>query len=93
MEVAKNTILAGVKKVALYDPTPTTSWDLGGNFYLTEVSLYRVRVLRCCFSRRIQQARFCRTTGIVSSPWQDFGPAFVDLLYLIYLCSNAITVN
>ena len=36
VEVAKNTILAGVKKVELYDPCPPTSFDLGGNFYLDE---------------------------------------------------------
>ena len=36
VEIAKNTILAGVKKVELYDPDVPNSFDLGGNFYLTE---------------------------------------------------------
>ena len=40
VEVAKNTTLAGVHTLSLYDPTPTTIRDLGSNFYLT-VSLIR----------------------------------------------------
>lgn len=36
IEVAKNLILAGPKKVALYDPTPVRVEDLGSNFYLSE---------------------------------------------------------
>jgi ubiquitin-activating enzyme E1 len=35
-EVAKNCILAGVHTLVLCDPTPPNSFDLGGNFYLTE---------------------------------------------------------
>lgn len=35
-EIAKNIILAGVKSVALYDPTPASFTDLSSNFYLTE---------------------------------------------------------
>ena len=36
IEVAKNLILAGPKKVALFDPAPVRIEDLGSNFYLTE---------------------------------------------------------
>ena len=35
-EVAKNIILAGISGVTLCDPEPPTSYDLGGNFYLSE---------------------------------------------------------
>ena len=33
--VAKNVILAGVKSVTLYDPTPTKIQDLSSHFFLT----------------------------------------------------------
>lgn len=36
VEIAKNTILAGVKAVAVYDPAPATFTDLSANFYLSE---------------------------------------------------------
>lgn len=36
VEVAKNCILAGLHAMTLCDPTPPTSFDLGGNFYLQE---------------------------------------------------------
>ncbi len=36
MEIAKNTVLSGVNKVTIYDPTPVTLCDLGSNFYLEE---------------------------------------------------------
>lgn len=36
VEIAKNVILAGVKSVAIYDPTPATMPDLSSNFYLSE---------------------------------------------------------
>ncbi len=35
-EVAKNCILAGISGITLCDPNPVTSFDLGGNFYLSE---------------------------------------------------------
>jgi len=35
-EIAKNCILAGISSMTLCDPSPVTSYDLGGNFYLTE---------------------------------------------------------
>jgi ubiquitin-activating enzyme E1 len=35
-EVAKNCILAGINSITLCDPNPVTSYDLGGNFYLSE---------------------------------------------------------
>jgi ubiquitin-activating enzyme E1 len=35
-EVAKNCILAGISSITLCDPNPVSSFDLGGNFYLTE---------------------------------------------------------
>lgn len=36
VETAKNLILAGPKRVDIYDPTIVEARDLGGNFYLTE---------------------------------------------------------
>lgn len=36
VEIAKNVILAGVKAVAVYDPTPATPADMSSNFYLTD---------------------------------------------------------
>jgi ubiquitin-activating enzyme E1 len=36
VEVAKNCILAGVSSIQLCDPNPVNSYDLGGNFYLSE---------------------------------------------------------
>ena len=36
IEVAKNLILAGPKKVSLYDPSIVRIEDLGSNFYLHE---------------------------------------------------------
>jgi ubiquitin-activating enzyme E1 len=36
VEIAKNCILAGISSMMLVDPTPPTSFDLGGNFYLQE---------------------------------------------------------
>jgi ubiquitin-activating enzyme E1 len=39
VEVAKNCILAGLHSVWLADPLPPTSFDLGGNFYLSESHL------------------------------------------------------
>ena len=35
IEVAKNTVLAGVHTLTLFDPQPTVARDLGSNFYLT----------------------------------------------------------
>jgi ubiquitin-activating enzyme E1 len=35
VEVAKNCILAGINSLLLVDPLPPTTYDLGGNFYLT----------------------------------------------------------
>lgn len=43
MEVAKNLILAGVKSVTLYDPTPVTYYDLSAQFYLTEADVGKPR--------------------------------------------------
>jgi len=34
VEISKNCILAGIKKLDLCDPMPATSFDLGANFYL-----------------------------------------------------------
>jgi ubiquitin-activating enzyme E1 len=39
VEIAKNIILAGISGVTLCDPQPPNSFDLGGNFYLTEGDL------------------------------------------------------
>jgi len=35
VEVAKNTILAGISSLVIVDPLPANSYDLGGNFYLS----------------------------------------------------------
>jgi molybdopterin/thiamine biosynthesis adenylyltransferase len=43
VEVAKNLILAGVKSVTLYDPTPVTYYDLSAQFYLTEADVGKPR--------------------------------------------------
>ncbi|KAM3568813.1 hypothetical protein VYU27_009068, partial [Nannochloropsis oceanica] len=43
IEVAKNVILAGVKSVTLFDPTPTTAVDLASQFYLSEKELGQAR--------------------------------------------------
>merc|ERR1711871_1290714 len=39
MEIAKNICRAGVKGVTIHDTKPTTTIDLGGQFYLSEASL------------------------------------------------------
>ena len=39
VEIAKNIILAGISSVTLCDPAKPTSYDLGGNFYLSEGDL------------------------------------------------------
>jgi len=39
VEVAKNCILAGISGMTLCDPFPPNSYDLGGNFYLSETDL------------------------------------------------------
>lgn len=47
VEIAKNIILAGVKSVTLHDPSPVTSFDLGGNFYFTEEDIGKPRAATC----------------------------------------------
>lgn len=42
VEVAKNIVLAGISSVTLCDPEPANSFDLGGNFYLSEGDLNKV---------------------------------------------------
>jgi len=39
IECAKNTCLAGVHTMTLFDPTPTELRDLGSNFFLTEADV------------------------------------------------------
>lgn len=36
VEIGKNCVLAGINSLIIYDPSPATYFDLGGNFYLTE---------------------------------------------------------
>lgn len=36
LEIAKNIILAGVRSVSVYDPSPATMTDLSSNFYLSQ---------------------------------------------------------
>lgn len=49
-ELAKNVILAGVKAVTLYDPTPVTYRDLGGNPYARLGDVGQARA-DCCAPR------------------------------------------
>mmetsp|Transcript_6697 Transcript_6697/g.21080 ORF Transcript_6697/g.21080 Transcript_6697/m.21080 type:complete len:1041 (-) Transcript_6697:52-3174(-) len=46
-ELAKNVILAGVKGVALFDPTPVQWRDLGGNPYVTPADVGKPRADVC----------------------------------------------
>ncbi|KAI8087746.1 ubiquitin-activating emzyme E1 [Gilbertella persicaria] len=43
VEIAKNVVLAGVKSVTLWDPTPTQMSDLSAQFYLTEQDIGKPR--------------------------------------------------
>ena len=49
-ELAKNVILAGVKAVTLYDPTPVTHCNLGGNPYARIADVGKPRA-DCCAPR------------------------------------------
>ena len=44
VETAKNIILAGISSVTLCDPEVPNSFDLGGNFYLSESDLNKCEV-------------------------------------------------
>ena len=43
VEAAKNVILAGVKSVTIYDPTPCSYTDLSAQFFLTEDDIGKPR--------------------------------------------------
>ncbi|EJU06450.1 ubiquitin activating enzyme [Dacryopinax primogenitus] len=43
VEIAKNTVLAGVKSVTIYDPEPVTVQDLGTQFFLREGDIGKPR--------------------------------------------------
>ena len=47
VEVAKNTTLAGVHTMSLFDPEPTAVRDLGTNFFLTEADIGTSRAVVC----------------------------------------------
>ena len=47
VEVAKNTVLAGVHTLTIFDSTPTKLRDLGGNFFLTEKDIGKPRAAVC----------------------------------------------
>lgn len=47
VEVAKNVILAGVQRVTLLDSTPTSTWDLGAQFFLREGDVGKPRAAAC----------------------------------------------
>lgn len=47
VEVAKNCILAGIQSLVMVDPLPATSYDLGGNFYLSEADIGKPRGELC----------------------------------------------
>jgi len=49
VEVAKDLILAGPKKVSIYDPEITKINDLGANFYLEEKHVGNVSRADACF--------------------------------------------
>ena len=46
VEVAKNCVLAGLHTLTLCDPLPSTSFDQGGNFYLSQVGVPRAQACR-----------------------------------------------
>lgn len=50
IEIAKNVMLAGVKSLALYDPSPATIADLTTQFYLHESDIGQPRA-RACINR------------------------------------------
>jgi ubiquitin-activating enzyme E1 len=50
-EVAKNCILAGISSITLCDPHPVNSFDLGGNFYLSESQINDPSLSRADISR------------------------------------------
>ena len=60
VEIAKNCILAGIHSITLCDPSPPTSFDLGGNFYLTEADLTKSGSSR---------AELCRPTLAQLNPY------------------------
>lgn len=47
VEISKNCILAGINSLVLVDPLPATSYDLGGNFYLTAAPGEEGRAATC----------------------------------------------
>lgn len=47
MRAAKNIILAGVKAVRLYDPSPVEIKDLGTQFYLTKTDIGKPTAHSC----------------------------------------------
>jgi|EP00670_Eutreptiella_braarudii_P005199 ubiquitin-activating enzyme E1 len=47
VEVAKNTTLAGVHTMSLYDPNPIAIRDLGSNFFFTEADVGKSRAAVC----------------------------------------------
>ena len=47
IEIAKNTVLAGVHTLTLFDPEPTSPRDLGSNFFLTEEDIGTSRASAC----------------------------------------------
>jgi ubiquitin-activating enzyme E1 len=47
LHAAKNIILAGVKAVKLYDPSPVEITDLGTQFYLTESDVGKPTAYSC----------------------------------------------
>ena len=46
VEISKNCILAGIQKCILCDPLPATSFDLGGNFYLSQLQQPRAEACK-----------------------------------------------
>lgn len=53
MEIAKNIVLSGVKKLVLHDDHIVQREDLCGQFYLTEADLGKKRSVACL--QKLQQ--------------------------------------
>ena len=88
VEVAKNVILAGLSSVVLCDPLPSTMYDLGGNFYLSEADVTSSN------SINNSRAHLCRDKLAQLNPYVNVTEASVAGLTaeaLLPLC-NGMTV-
>ena len=82
-EVAKNCILAGISKLTICDPSPVNSFDLGGNFYLTEgdIGTDKSRAEICCHKlAELNQYVKVEVEGTISSLTMENCDKIVDLV-------------